>query len=153
VSAFADLGVDIRCWRDHAYRHDRHTADLLPQYGVTHFSDSVGPVGEIIEKNSVTVVPINTPPDHEHIYHAFRTPEFVVDSDFDGPFGTESREVGAWCDWVLDCAAERVDANTPATILAHPACMKLSDEFEAFQRLCERVSAEWEPVTMSAIEA
>jgi hypothetical protein len=28
-----------------------------------------------------------------------------------------------------------------ATVLAHPACMQLADGFEAFERLCEALSA------------
>jgi len=139
VDAFEELGVLVRCWRDHAYRHDRHTADLLAQYGITHFSDHVEPDGEVRRDDHLTVVPINTPPDHEHVYHAFRTREFVADDDFEGPFGAESRSPANWADWVLDYVDEHRDAGTVAMVLAHPACMRLADRFEAFERLCASV--------------
>lgn len=152
LSAFADLGVTVRAWRDHAYRHDNHTAGLLAKYGVTHFSDDVNPSGEVRLEDGLTVVPINTPPDHEHVYHAFRTPAFAAENAFEGPFGDETREAEAWSDWVLECASDRQDAGAVATVLAHPACMKLADGFEAFERLCERVAVDSRTVTMSEIE-
>lgn len=137
LATFADFGVDVRSWRDHAYRHDGNTADLLARYGVTHFSDTVEPSGEVRDEDGLRVVPINTPPDHEHVYHAFRTREFVADDDFEGPFGADSTPVDEWVEWVLDCVT---DVET-ATVLAHPACMRLADEFGSFEILCERLSA------------
>jgi peptidoglycan/xylan/chitin deacetylase (PgdA/CDA1 family) len=152
IAAFESLGVRISSWRDHAYRHDRHTARLLAANGVTHFSDAVEPDGRVRQEGDLTVVPINTPPDHEHVYHAFRTPEFVADDDFEGPFGTESRDPDAWVEWVLehvrDCSA---DGRT-ATVLAHPACVKLADGFEAFERLCAELAAlDAEAVQISSV--
>ena len=152
VSAFADLGVDIRCWRDHAYRHDRHTTALLTEYGISCFSDPVEPGGTVRRENGLTVVPINTPPDHEHVYHAFRTPESVPDSDFTGPFGDESCEVDAWGDWVLAAVDDSNQVGTAATVLAHPACMRLADGFDAFDRLCRSVAASNDPVKLVTLE-
>jgi len=151
IAAFEDLGVRISSWRDHAYRHDRHTATLLADHGITHFSDAVEPTGTVHREGDLTVVPINTPPDHEHVYHAFRTPEFVAADDFEGPFGTESREPDAWAEWVLEHVADRQEAGEVATVLAHPACMQLADGFRAFEQLCVEVAAaDTEAVRMSA---
>jgi hypothetical protein len=135
LAAFADLGVDVRSWRDHAYRHDEHTPELLARYGVTHFSDAVEPGGEPRDEDGLRIVPINTPPDHDHVYHAFRTPAFVAESDFEGPFGAEAMPADEWVDWVLEC----VEEVETATVLAHPACMQLADEFDAFERLCSQI--------------
>jgi peptidoglycan/xylan/chitin deacetylase (PgdA/CDA1 family) len=152
VAAFEDLGVRIASWRDHAYRHDGHTADLLASHGITHFSDAVEPGGSVREQSGLTVVPINTPPDHEHVYHAFRTPEFVAGDDFSGPFGTESREPDEWVEWVLDHVERRREAGDVATVLAHPACMELADGLAAFAELCERIAAmDAEAVSMSSV--
>lgn len=148
LDALADLGVAVRSWRDHAYRHDANTPDILRDHGVTHFSDAVEPDGDVRGANGLTVVPINTPPDHEHVYHAFRTPEFVAGSDFEGPFGTESVEPGEWCEWVLETVESHAEAGRTATVLAHPACLRLADGFETFERLCERLG-EYEPRKMS----
>ncbi|MFC5971141.1 hypothetical protein ACFPYI_07325 [Halomarina salina] len=135
LTAFEEVGVDVRSWRDHAYRHDSNTAELLARYGVTHFSDAVEPGGEPREEDGVRVLPINTPPDHDHVYHSFRTPAFVAESDFEGPFGADAVSPDEWVDWVLEC----VDNVETATVLAHPACMQLADGFEAFEALCERL--------------
>lgn len=141
IAAFDELGVRIASWRDHAYRHDRHTADLLAANGITHFSDPVEPGGSVRRDGDLTVVPVNTPPDHEHVYHAFRTPEYVAADDFSGPFGADSRDPHAWADWVLDHVEDCLAEGRTATILAHPACMHLADGFDAFEELCARLDA------------
>jgi hypothetical protein len=47
ISAFEGINVSITCWRDHAYRHDRHTTELLGASGITRFSDAIEPEGNI----------------------------------------------------------------------------------------------------------
>lgn len=135
LSVFETIGVNVRSWRDHAYRHDANTASLLAEYGVTHLSDAVEPDGRVRRRDGATVVPITTPPDHEHVYHAFRTPEFVETDRFEGPFGSDSYSVEEWKDRI--CAHLSDDI---ATVLAHPACMKLADDFHAFESLCRDIS-------------
>ena len=138
IRAFEALGVEITSWRDHAYRHDRNTADVLAANGITHFSDAVEPDGRVRREGEVTVVPINTPPDHEHVYHAFRTPEFVAESDFEGPFGADVVTADEWAERVKGRIDSRSDDDV-STVLAHPACMQLADGFNAFESLCQRV--------------
>jgi len=153
IDAFARRGVDITSWRDHAYRHDDNTAALLSARGITHFSDAVGPDEQVRQEAGLTVVPINTPPDHEHVYHAFRTPAFVAEADFEGPFGTDSHDIDDWLEWVLDRVGTVVDAGDPATVLAHPACMDLADGLDAFEKLCADVSENYEAQTVGEIKA
>jgi hypothetical protein len=136
VNAFSELGVEITSWRDHAYRRDANTAGLLTDHRLTHFSDVVGPEEHVRRQEGLTVLPINTPPDHEHIYHAFRTPKFVEGRDFGGPFGSDSYEPKVWCDRVLDQVDHHLGRRRKATILAHPSCMRLADDFQSFERLC-----------------
>ncbi|ELZ51170.1 hypothetical protein C465_04344 [Halorubrum distributum JCM 9100] len=143
IERFAELGIEITSWRDHAYRHDKHTAPLLSEAGITHFSDTVKPDGEVREGDGLTVVPINTPPDHEHLYHAFRTPEFVAENDFEGPFGNKSREPDEWLEWVINSIERSVTDGHTATVLTHPSCMVLADEFMSFNQLCQHVSTEF----------
>lgn len=150
LDALEGVGADVTAWRDHAYRRDGNTLDLLAEQEITHFSDDVGPDERVREEAGVTVVPINTPPDHDHVFHAFRTPEFVDESDFEGPFGAEAFPVAEWCDWVLDHVATRVEEGEPATILAHPACLALADGLATFERLCEELAA-YETVPMRAL--
>lgn len=140
VDAFSGLRIEIRSWRDHAYRHDANTASLLAAHGITHFSDAVGPNEAVKRENGLIVVPINTPPDHEHIYHAFRTPEFVEMNDFQGPFGEESYDPREWCNRALTVANYHERSGTDATILAHPACLRLADNFRSFEYLCSEIA-------------
>ncbi|WP_217471959.1 hypothetical protein [Haloterrigena gelatinilytica] len=139
IKTFANLGVSVESWRDHAYRHDENTIELLSERGVTHFSDEVRPDGGIRNEDGLKAVPINTPPDHEHTYHAFRSPEFVENDAFEGPFGQESVEIGEWVDWSLRTARELTDKDMVVTFLVHPACMKLADDFDSFRRLCREI--------------
>ncbi|PSP72832.1 hypothetical protein BRC86_11430 [Halobacteriales archaeon QS_3_64_16] len=136
VEALDGLGADVRSWRDHAYRHDGKTAGVLSENGITHFSDAVGPDERVREDEGVTVVPINTPPDHEHVYHAFRTPEFVAEDGFEGPFGSESVAVETWVEWVIESVDRHASRGEAATVLAHPACMALADGMGTFEDLC-----------------
>ena len=151
LDAFAELGIDVTAWRDHAYRHDGNTAPLLADHGITHFSDAVGPDERFRRNDALTVVPVNTPPDHEHVYHAFRTPEFVADDEFSGPFGDESYPAAEWLDWVIDEIEDRTAAGMPATVLAHPACMALADGLDAFEELCHRLTENNEVVHLTEI--
>jgi hypothetical protein len=139
VEAFNQLGIDIESWRNHAYRHDEHTNELLGAHGIGHVSNAVGPDERVRLEDGLTVVPVNTPPDHEHVYHGFRTPEFVADRSFDGPFGSESWPVDKWVDRVLD-RLDEPGVSSAMTVLAHPACMKIADDFGGFDRLCGFVS-------------
>lgn len=151
IEAFAELGIDVTSWRDHAYRHDEHTASLLADHGITHFSDAVGPDERIRRDGDLTVVPINTPPDHEHVYHAFRTPEFVDEDEFEGPFGSEGYRAEHWMGLVWTAVEEILESGEPATVLAHPACMALADDFDVFEAICERSDNETESLTVSEV--
>lgn len=151
TAALRDAGADVRSWRDHAYRRDEHTPSLLADRGITRLSDAVGPGERVRYEDGVTVVPVTAPPDHEHVYHAFRTPAFVAESDFDGPFGADSYPVEEWVDRVLDAVAARHAAGHNATVLAHPSCMKLADDFDAFERLVGAIDAE-AATTVGAVE-
>jgi len=149
IAAFEELGIEITSWRDHAYRHDRHTAALLADRGITHLSDAVGPDKRVRGEDGLTVVPINTPPDHEHVYHAFRQSDSEAVRTFEGPFGAESMNPADWAEWVL----EHVDSiRDIATILGHPACLWLADEFETFADLCKAVQ-DRESIPVSAVLA
>lgn len=139
INALESVGARVHSWRDHAYRHDQHTLSLIADCGLSHFSDRVIPSGNIDFSGPIIDVPINAPPDHEHVYHSFRTPEFVEQASFSGPFGSDSFPVEDWCDWVL----ETIDTNrdTVTTVLAHPSCMTLADELDTFTRLIKRISS------------
>lgn len=149
--AFTELGVELSAWRDHAYRWDRHTRPLLADHGFTHVSDRVGPDEQVRRTDGLTSVPINTPPDHDHMYHGFRTPAFVAESGFQGPFGADAVTPAEWCEWVVATIDAQPGATDRATVLAHPACMAIADGFAAFETLCAELAATT-TVQLSAVE-
>ena len=140
VDTLNERGADVTAWRDHAYRHDRYTPGLLANSGITHFSDVLGPDEEVRQEDRIMMIPVNTPPDHEHMYHAFRTPGSEAVADFQGPFGGRSVSVEEWLEWTI----ERIDTvqsdGNVATVLAHPACQWLADGLDSFEDLVISVS-------------
>lgn len=151
ISAFEGINVSITCWRDHAYRLDRHTVDILATHEFSHLSDSVGPDRIVRTKKGIILLPVNTPPDHEHVYHAFRTEEFVANSDFEGAFGAKSYQIEDWIELVCDAVDDIVGAGQPATVLAHPSCMDIADGLSTFEELCSRVTDRYETRRVSAV--
>lgn len=135
-------GQPVRSWRNHAYRHDGHTPHLLAEAGITVWSDKVQPcwgrspiASPRRHPSGITILPINTLPDHEHLYHGARTPESVAVEGC-----SPSYPSGAWCDQVCAQVETIVNAGGIATILAHPICMKVADDFATFERLCAFLS-------------
>lgn len=144
IDVLESLDVNVTAWRDHAYRHGEYTASLLALHGITHFSDAIGPDQRVRQEDGVTVVPVNTPPDHEHVYHSFRTPEFVSKGDFEGPFGNSSYKPNEWLNWVFESIQRWNEENEIATVLAHPACMELADGLTTFEKLCSTAGQTYE---------
>lgn len=68
----------VRSWRTHGYRSDPTTLDLLPQFGINVISD-VTDADAVIEpvNRQLVSLPINIPPDHEHLVHGFYYPEAI----------------------------------------------------------------------------
>ncbi|MFC1868216.1 polysaccharide deacetylase family protein [Thermodesulfobacteriota bacterium] len=118
------LDTRVVSWRDHAYRHDRNTYELLGGNGIRFVSDEVSVLnadGHFLSDN-IYVVPINTTPDHENLPHG----------------GQEAKYSAAtWVDQILKEVRHLSEQGAVAVILAHPACMYVEDRFVSFKRLCE----------------
>lgn len=64
------LNSPVRAWRTHGYRSDETTLSLLPAFGIEVISDEVSPAAGIRKiPGGLLSLPINTPPDHEHLRH------------------------------------------------------------------------------------
>jgi hypothetical protein len=127
----------VLSWRNHAYAFDENTADALADAGIRVWSDRVelDRTEPYMDASGVTVLPLNTTPDHEHVYHGDQTPETVPQakrSTYDYP--------SAWCERVRRQVESILEARGVATILAHPLCMEAADGCETFARLCDRLS-------------
>jgi hypothetical protein len=122
-------GTPVRSWRNHAYVNDANTPRLLADAGIVTWSDEVDLVRThpYVHESGLVVLPMNTLPDHENLYHGDRTPETVgADS---------SLYPNEWRMRVLERVGDLPDDGV-ATILAHPLCMKVADGWETFDALC-----------------
>ena len=77
--------------------------------------------------------------DHDHLYHAHRTPQFVEKQKRNWPLHNDptvnSYYIAEWGDIVEKQVAEIEKKGGVATVLMHPLCMYLSDEFKTAERL------------------
>jgi hypothetical protein len=123
-------GKPVRSCRNHAYAHDTNTAGLLAEAGILAWSDHVdlGRSHPYLHETGLVVLPMNTPPDHENMYHGDRTP--VAVGDRAGLYPPE------WQARVLESVEAAVADGGVATILAHPLCMKVADDWTTFEALC-----------------
>lgn len=134
-------GKAIAAWRGHSYMVDRNTYPLLKKHGIRVVSDAIEKDCRLPVRlpEGILSHPINVIPDHDHLYHAHRTPEYVAAANARGygadAFGAVSYPIGEWGDLAMQQALEIDDAGGLATLLCHPLCMWLADRFETFERM------------------
>jgi peptidoglycan/xylan/chitin deacetylase (PgdA/CDA1 family) len=130
-------GRQVLGWRNHAYHFDRHTADALAGAGVSVWSDDVDldRVAPYRHESGVTVLPINTTPDHEHLLHGGQTEKTIAAARL-----PEYYDADSWRERVVQQTEAIVRRGGVATILAHPLCMKVVDDWQTFERLCSALS-------------
>lgn len=136
-------GLNIISWRSHGYIHDKNTYIILSKMGIKIVSDEISSkkiYPEEIKKGLISV-PINVIPDHDHIYHAHRDENFVEKAKKVGygkdDFGIDSYDIKKWGEMVKKQVYEIEKKGGIATILMHPLCMYLSDEFKTAEKLIE----------------
>lgn len=133
-------GKTVRCWRNHMYMHGPHTERVLQRCGVEVCSDGVSRQGRP-ERHSTGLInfPINIIPDHEHLYHAERTPEWVdrwVERyNWSDDFGSRSYYIDEWTDLVLAGLRYNEQRGIVSNLIIHPITMYLCDEFRSFERI------------------
>lgn len=145
------LSVDIVSWRNHGYRHDVNTRKLLFSSGIKYFSDIrsstlLAPYWE----GGLIQVPINVLPDHDQIYHGSfqdRSPAHQVAVRSRSPFGRGRMEIADWLETIKQQIESIIAKGGLATLLVHPACMEISDNFKTFAELCGFL-ATFQTVTM-----
>jgi peptidoglycan/xylan/chitin deacetylase (PgdA/CDA1 family) len=138
----AVVGEDVVSWRDHGFNYDRHTHNLLAAEGVQYVSDKRTPDREqpyavSTASGQLLELPVNVPPDHDHIRHGTVDPP----DGWSDPFSGDVYAGEEWLNRVLRRVEEIDRAGGVATVLAHPACMALVEDFDVFERLCDALSA------------
>lgn len=146
----------ILCWRNHMYMHGPFTEDVLRSCGVKVCSDGVkkDSSGPVWHPSGIMNFPLNVMPDHEHLYHAERTPEWVEwwvrRYNWADDYGSASYPVEEWTDRVIDELRQHAAANILSNMLIHPITLYLCDRFRSLERILEAISAQ-ETVHMSTV--
>ncbi|MCP4157007.1 MAG: hypothetical protein GY757_55355 [bacterium] len=146
------IGIRIRSWRNHGYRNDRNTREILAKNGISYYSDEVTPAkANPYKEEGLTIIPVNVLPDHDYIYHGPQKKGYFDEGILKaGPFATGAMTVEQWLEVVKKQVEKIIETGGTATILAHPACMEIADNFLSFEKLC-RFLGEYETVFMKEI--
>jgi hypothetical protein len=133
-----ETGRRVLSWRNHAYAFDSNTPHVLADAGIRVWSDEVQPgrLGPYRHLSGVTSLPINTTPDHEHLYHGSQTVDTVPNAR-----RSDYKSAQAWRAEVLEQTDIMAARGGVATILAHPLCMKVVDDWRTFEHLCSSLSS------------
>ena len=149
-------GRDVLCWRNHMYMHGPYTEQALVAAGIKVCSDGVkaASVGPEWHPTGLMTLPLNIIPDHEHLYHAERTPSWVKwwqkRYNWSDDFGPQSYYVEEWTDIVLQQLADHEQQGILSTLIIHPITLYLCDGFRSFQRILDYL-ADHETVWMSTV--
>ena len=136
-------GRRIRLWRNHMYMHGPFTERVLAECGITCCSDGVqaNAQGPTLHEEGIWNFPLNVIPDHEHIYHAERTPEWVRAwqrrYDWTDDFGPDSYYVDEWVDRVLECLRNNEARGAVSNMIIHPITLYLADRFASVDRILD----------------
>ena len=146
------IGKPILSWRDHGYRHDKNTFDILSESGIEYVSDTLSnDFGQPRWNGKLFEVPINTIPDHEYVYHGKRRPGAVNEEALKkSVFKTSAMTPDQWLNKIKEQIEEIERRQGVAVILAHPACMEVMDNFRVFEKLCDFIS-NYKTVNMNGI--
>lgn len=121
------LNVEIIYWRNHAYFHDKNTNDLLKNNGFELVSNIVDLQYYIPKKkNNLVLLPINTFPDHEYLDHSTdHSSNWTLDH---------------WYKANLIQINKILSKKGLATLLTHPLCIYLEDNFNSFDEFVSKVN-------------
>lgn len=152
----ARTGRTITGWRNHMYMHGPHTNQVLAKCGIRVCSDGVAAnaMGPEWHHTGIYDFKINVIPDHEHIYHAERTPEWVANwvsrYGWSDDYGSTSYGVEEWTEIVLECLKRNEQRGAISNMLIHPITLYLSDRFKSFEKILDFLSVR-ETVHMSEV--
>ena len=140
-------GKWITCWRNHMYMRGYNTDRLLKDCGIEIVSDGVQASAERPKRADCGIwhFPINVIPDHEHLYHAERTPEWVdwwiKRYNWSDDFGSQSYYIEEWTEIVLDCMKKNEERGAISNLIIHPITMYLCDGFKSLERILDYIQS------------
>lgn len=137
----------LRAWRNHMYMHGPHTERALARAGIRLCSDGTDreAFGPTLHPEGVWLFPLNVIPDHEHLYHAERTPEWVAKwqarHSWSDDWGPASYYIDEWVELVLEDLERNEARGAISNMIVHPITMYLCDEFRGFERILEYLAS------------
>lgn len=140
-------GKRITCWRNHMYMHGPFTDKILKECGLHICSDEVNveAYAPYQAPDGLYHFPINIIPDHEHLYHAERTPEWVEKwvkrYNWSDSFGSRSYYIEEWTDLVLEGLKQNEQRSALSTMIIHPITLYLCDKFKSFEKILAYLSS------------
>ena len=145
--AWHRAGRRLRSWRNHMYKHAPTTNGVLARAGIRVVSDGVRATAAAPTRQpeGVWSFPINVLPDHEHLYHAERTPASVAAwvrrHRWSDDFGSGSYHVEEWTDRVVEQVLAHRAAGRIANLIIHPITLYLADRWRSFRRILDVLAA------------
>lgn len=139
-------GKTISLWRNHMYMHGKYTDDVLPKCGITICSDGVkkDSNGPCKQTPNYFHFPINIIPDHEHLIHAERTPEWIKwwqeRYNWSDDFGPDSYYIEEWTELVLSQLKHNEKNGIISNMIIHPITMYLCDEFKSLKKILDFIA-------------
>lgn len=139
-------GKTIHLWRNHMYMHGPYTEEVLARNGILAVSDGVrrASTGPTRDSRGIWIYPLNIIPDHEHLYHAERTKEWVAwwqkRYNWSDDFGPESYTIDVYTDMVLAQLQENEAKGIDSNLIIHPITMYLADRFAGARKLAQYLS-------------
>lgn len=131
-------GRKPKSWRTHSYKSNQTTYKLLASYGVEVVSDEVrkGKFHPITREGEPVQLPINVLPDHSHVVHGRNNYQHIKEIGWSGTdFGTNLYRSDEWLSLVKRQTLKICKEGGIATLLVHPLCQRIIDNFKTFEKL------------------
>jgi peptidoglycan/xylan/chitin deacetylase (PgdA/CDA1 family) len=142
---YKKTGKRITIWRNHMYMHGPNTEKILKRLGIEVCSDGVKKENYTLQKDETGLynLPINIIPDHEHIIHAERTPEWIAAwqkrYNWSDDFGPDSYYIETWAEMVIEQLKENEANNRLSVMIIHPITMYLADKFVSVKSILDYI--------------
>jgi hypothetical protein len=124
-------GRVIKSWRNHMYMHGPYTEQALADNDIYICCDQVRRYGRLFDQHQTGVInfPLNIIPDHEHLYHAERTREWVQEwvarYNWSDDYGSASYEFDEWFEIFKQEILWREQQGIVSHLLIHPITIYL----------------------------
>ena len=148
-------GHTIKVWRNHMYMHGKNTEKVLAELGIRICSDGVQKDSNGLQKHPAGIYnfPLNIIPDHEHLIHAERTPEWISwwqkRYNWSDDFGHDSYYINEWTNKVMAGLKENEENGIISNMIIHPITLYLCDRLKSFKKTILPFLAKHETIFMS----